>query len=94
MLVGRTKQLRLGLGTLNMPNIHPAAAAEQVAMLDHLLEGLFILGISPGGLLSDAEIFGNLDARCSWRLSTKCLKSGRVKLPMTSAASTGRSSAS
>jgi alkanesulfonate monooxygenase SsuD/methylene tetrahydromethanopterin reductase-like flavin-dependent oxidoreductase (luciferase family) len=31
-------------------------------MLDHLLEGRFNLGISPGGLMSDAEAFGNLDA--------------------------------
>ena len=31
-------------------------------MLDHLLDGRFIFGISPGGLLSDAEVFGNLDA--------------------------------
>jgi alkanesulfonate monooxygenase SsuD/methylene tetrahydromethanopterin reductase-like flavin-dependent oxidoreductase (luciferase family) len=31
-------------------------------MLDHLLDGRFMFGISPGGLLSDAEIFGNLDA--------------------------------
>ncbi len=33
----------------------------QVAMLDHMLEGRFIFGISPGGLMSDAEVFGNLD---------------------------------
>ena len=31
-------------------------------MLDHMLDGRFIFGISPGGLLSDAEAFGNLDA--------------------------------
>ena len=31
-------------------------------MLDHLLDGRFIFGISPGGLMSDAEVFGNLDA--------------------------------
>ena len=31
-------------------------------MLDHLLDGRFIFGISPGGLLSDAEVFGNLNA--------------------------------
>jgi alkanesulfonate monooxygenase SsuD/methylene tetrahydromethanopterin reductase-like flavin-dependent oxidoreductase (luciferase family) len=30
-------------------------------MLDHLLDGRFNFGISPGGLLSDAEVFGNLD---------------------------------
>jgi alkanesulfonate monooxygenase SsuD/methylene tetrahydromethanopterin reductase-like flavin-dependent oxidoreductase (luciferase family) len=33
-----------------------------MAMLDHMLEGRLIFGISPGGLLSDAEAFGNLDA--------------------------------
>ena len=41
---------------------HPAAIAAQIAMLDHMLDGRFIFGISPGGLLSDAEVFGNLDA--------------------------------
>jgi alkanesulfonate monooxygenase SsuD/methylene tetrahydromethanopterin reductase-like flavin-dependent oxidoreductase (luciferase family) len=45
-----------------MPNSHPATIAAQIAMLDHLLDGRFIFGISPGGLLSDAEVFGNLDA--------------------------------
>ena len=45
-----------------MPNNHPAAVAANIAMLDHLLDGRFIFGISPGGLLSDAEVFGNLDA--------------------------------
>ncbi len=61
-LAGRTKRIRLGTGTVNMPNSHPAAVAAQAAMLDHMLDGRFILGISPGGLLSDAEAFGNLDA--------------------------------
>jgi alkanesulfonate monooxygenase SsuD/methylene tetrahydromethanopterin reductase-like flavin-dependent oxidoreductase (luciferase family) len=28
-------------------------------MLDHMLKGRFLLGISPGGLMSDAEVFGN-----------------------------------
>ena len=54
-----TKDIVLGSGTLNMPNSHPAAIAAQVAMLDHLLQGRFIMGISPGGLMSDAEVFGN-----------------------------------
>ena len=61
-LVDATKNIRLGTGTVNMPNAHPAAVASQIAMLDHLLDGRFNFGISPGGLLSDAEIFGNLDA--------------------------------
>ncbi len=54
-----TKQIVLGSGTLNLPNTHPAAVAAQVAMLDHMLRGRFIMGISPGGLMSDAEVFGN-----------------------------------
>src|SRR5271156_144962 len=54
--------MKLGTGTVNMANNHPAAVAAQVATLDHLLSGRFIFGISPGGLPSDAEVFGNLDA--------------------------------
>src|SRR5260370_10109153 len=57
-----TKQITLGTGTINMPNSHPAAVAATIAMLDHMLDGRLIFGISPGGLLSDAELFGNLDA--------------------------------
>ena len=61
-LASAVKNMRLGTGTVNMPNSHPANVAAQVAMLDHLLDGRFNFGISPGGLASDAEVFGNLDA--------------------------------
>ncbi|MDE1569433.1 LLM class flavin-dependent oxidoreductase [Aquabacter sp. P-9] len=61
-IASHTKQIRLGTGTINMPNSHPANVAGQIAMLDHMLDGRFNFGISPGGLLSDAEVFGNLDA--------------------------------
>ncbi|MCA1457667.1 LLM class flavin-dependent oxidoreductase [Bradyrhizobium sp. BRP22] len=61
-IAAATKQIRLGTGTVNLPNAHPAAVAASIAMLDHMLEGRLIFGISPGGLLSDAELFGNLDA--------------------------------
>ncbi len=60
-LVGHVKQMRLGTGTVNMPNTHPARVAAEIAMLDHLLDGRFNFGISPGGLPSDAEAFGTLD---------------------------------
>lgn len=60
-LVDATKRMKLGTGTINMPNHHPAAVAGTIAMLDHLLGGRFILGISPGALPSDAEVFGNMD---------------------------------
>jgi len=61
-IAAATKQIRLGTGTINIPNTHPATVAATIAMLDHMLEGRLIFGISPGGLLSDAELFGNLDA--------------------------------
>jgi len=56
-----TRNIKLGTGTVNMPNHHPAMVAAEVAMVDHMTEGRFLFGISPGGLLSDAEVFGNLE---------------------------------
>ena len=61
-LAHETKQIRLGSGTVNLPNQHPAQVAATVAMVDHMLEGRFIFGIGPGGLRSDMEVMGNLDA--------------------------------
>ncbi len=61
-LVGRTKQIRLGTGTVNLPNTHPVRVAGEIAMLDHMLDGRLNFGISPGGLPSDAEAFGTLGA--------------------------------
>lgn len=60
-LAYETKSIRLGTGTVNLPNSHPVRVAAEIAMLDHMLEGRLNFGISPGGLLSDAEVFGTLD---------------------------------
>lgn len=60
-LIDRTTTMKLGTGTVNLPNSHPALIATKVAMLDNLLQGRFLFGISPGGLPSDWEIFGNLE---------------------------------
>lgn len=60
-LVHDTKTIKLGTGTLNLPNGHPAQLAATVSMLDNMLEGRFIVGISPGGLPSDWEVFENMD---------------------------------
>ena len=56
-----TTSIRLCTGTVNLPNGHPAAIASKIAMLDNILEGRFVFGVSPGGLPSDWEVFGNLD---------------------------------
>jgi len=61
-IAAATKRIKLGTGTVNLPNTHPATVAASIAMLDHMLDGRLLFGISPGGLLSDAELFRNLDA--------------------------------
>jgi len=60
-LLEATERIRLGTGTLNLPNHHPARLAAEVAMVDNMAKGRFLMGISPGGLPSDAEAMGNLD---------------------------------
>ncbi len=57
-LAAETKQIKLCTGTVNLPQNHPALIAAHIAMLDHILEGRFMMGISPGALPSDAEALG------------------------------------
>jgi len=60
-LIPVTKQIKLATGTTNLSHMHPTLVAVHAAMFDHLAEGRFILGISPGALPSDAEALGILD---------------------------------
>lgn len=60
-LISRTKQIKLATGVMCLPQYHPAMSAGQAAMFDHLSNGRFIMGVGPGGLLSDFELFGVLD---------------------------------
>jgi alkanesulfonate monooxygenase SsuD/methylene tetrahydromethanopterin reductase-like flavin-dependent oxidoreductase (luciferase family) len=57
----RTSRIRLATGVICLPQYHPATIAGQAAMLDHLLDGRFIMGVGPGGLSSDFELFGVAD---------------------------------
>jgi alkanesulfonate monooxygenase SsuD/methylene tetrahydromethanopterin reductase-like flavin-dependent oxidoreductase (luciferase family) len=52
-----TRQIRLGTGVLNLPQVHPGLVAAHAAMFDQLSGGRFIMGIGPGGLVSDIEMF-------------------------------------
>jgi alkanesulfonate monooxygenase SsuD/methylene tetrahydromethanopterin reductase-like flavin-dependent oxidoreductase (luciferase family) len=56
-LVNRTRQIRFGTGVINLPQLHPATVAAHAAMFDQLCRGRFIMGIGPGGLASDLELF-------------------------------------
>lgn len=60
-LAGRTKRIKLATGVICLPQYHPATIAGQAAMLDHLTGGRFIMGVGPGGLSSDFELFGVAD---------------------------------
>lgn len=61
-LIPQTKQIKFGTGVIALPNHHPAIVAAEASLFDHMSQGRFIFGVGPGGLASDMELFGNLDA--------------------------------
>ena len=73
-LVPRTKNLRFGTGVICLPNHDPVIVAAEVAQFDHMSRGRFMLGIGPGGLLSDFELFGNADRAVRARKTMESIK--------------------
>ncbi|GAB3585506.1 LLM class flavin-dependent oxidoreductase [Amycolatopsis endophytica] len=57
-LLGRTS-LGVGTAVAVLPNHHPVALAEQTALLHHLSDGRFTLGVGRGQPRVDLEIFGD-----------------------------------
>ncbi len=51
--------ITFGTGVLPLANYHPAMAAAQVAMVDHMVQGRLVLGVGPG-VAADAEAIGDL----------------------------------
>ncbi|MBS0335857.1 MAG: LLM class flavin-dependent oxidoreductase [Proteobacteria bacterium] len=51
--------ITFGTGVLPLANYHPAMAAAQVAMVDHLVQGRLVLGVGPG-VSGDAEAIGDV----------------------------------
>ncbi|MBT5048013.1 MAG: LLM class flavin-dependent oxidoreductase [Rhodospirillaceae bacterium] len=60
-LIHSTERIKLATGTTNLSHNHPVLVATHAAMFDHLTEGRFIFGISPGTLKSDREAVGILN---------------------------------
>src|SRR5258705_3946818 len=60
-LISDTKTIKLATGTSNLSHMHPVLMAQHAAMFDHMAEGRFILGVSPGALTTDAEALGILE---------------------------------
>ena len=59
-LIHHTRNIKLATGTSNLSHSHPTLIAAHAAMFDHLAQGRFIFGVSPGALPSDAEALGML----------------------------------
>lgn len=61
-IAAQTKQIKLCTGVICLPQYHPAVTAGQAAMFDHLTKGRFIMGVGPGGLPPDFEIFDTMES--------------------------------
>jgi len=62
-LISETTNIKFGTGVISLPQQHPAIVAGQASLFDHLSKGRLILGIGAGGLVSDWELFDNMDGR-------------------------------
>jgi alkanesulfonate monooxygenase SsuD/methylene tetrahydromethanopterin reductase-like flavin-dependent oxidoreductase (luciferase family) len=67
-LIERTKRISFGTAVINLPNHHPAIVAAEAAQFDHMSKGRFMLGVGPGGLVSDFELFKNADVHARNRM--------------------------
>ena len=72
-LVPQTKRLRFGTAVVNVPNHDPIIVAAEAAQLDHMSRGRFMLGVGPGGLVSDFELFGVTDHAARVRRVTEAV---------------------
>ena len=94
-LVPNTRNLSFGTAVINLPNHHPAIVAAEAAQFDHMSKGRFMLGVGPGGLVSDFELFKNLDVHARNRMVAEAMTfistSGRTIRLMSSKASSGAS---
>jgi alkanesulfonate monooxygenase SsuD/methylene tetrahydromethanopterin reductase-like flavin-dependent oxidoreductase (luciferase family) len=67
-LLTRTENISFGTAVINIPNHHPAIVAAEAAQFDHMSKGRFMLGVGPGGLVSDFELFKNPDVHARNRM--------------------------
>lgn len=60
-LIHQTERMRFGTGVVNLGHRHPVVVAAEAALFDQLSGGRLMLGVGPGGLMSDGELFGRPD---------------------------------
>ncbi len=73
-LAPRTSNLHFGTAVICLPNHDPVKVAAEVAQFDHMSRGRFMLGIGPGGLYSDFELFGNADRAVRARKTMEAIR--------------------
>lgn len=73
-LLNDAPNIRFGTGVVNLPHHDPIVVAAESAMFDQLSGGRLMLGIGPGGLPSDAEMFGHTDVAERNRMAAEAAK--------------------
>lgn len=73
-LIHETQNIRLGTGVVNLPHHHPVVVAAEAALFDQLSGGRLMLGIGPGGLGSDGELFGDKDMAERYDITMEALE--------------------
>jgi len=72
-LLADAPSIRFATGVINLPYHNPVIVAAEVAQFDQLSGGRLILGIGPGGLMSDAELFGDKDMPARYGITLEAL---------------------
>ena len=72
-LIAQTKNIAFGTAVVNVPNHHPAIVAAEAAQFDHMSKGRFMLGVGPGGLISDFELFKCPDVHARNRMVVEAI---------------------
>jgi len=73
-LVPRTKNLQFGTGVICLPHHDPVVVAAETAQFDHMSRGRFMLGLVPGGLISDFELFRHTDVAVRNRMVVESVR--------------------
>jgi alkanesulfonate monooxygenase SsuD/methylene tetrahydromethanopterin reductase-like flavin-dependent oxidoreductase (luciferase family) len=72
-VVADAPRILFGTGVVNLPHHNPIVVAAEAALFDHLSGGRLMLGVGPGGLLSDAEVFGHDDMGERYHMAMEAL---------------------
>jgi len=71
-IIHQTRDIRFGTAVLNLSYHHPVKLGMQIAMFDQISGGRTMVGIGPGGLISDLEIF-DIDRKRSYEMMVECV---------------------